>query len=69
VFMDEAGCYFLRVCWLMVKVACLLNKGKKAIKKKGKDIGNCVMEEIIIVKDIVHCRERITVISNLMFQL
>lgn len=53
----------------MVKVACLLNKGKKAIKKKGKDIGNCVMEEIITVKDIVHCRERITVISNLMFQL
>jgi hypothetical protein len=34
VFMDEAGCYFLRVCWLMVKVVCLLNKGKGAIKKR-----------------------------------
>jgi hypothetical protein len=32
--MDEAGCYFLRVCWLIVKVLCLLNKGKKAIKNK-----------------------------------
>jgi hypothetical protein len=57
--MDEAGCYFLRVCWLMVKVVCLLNKGKKAIKK-GRGIENCVMEEIIAIKDMVHCRERIT---------
>jgi len=32
--MDEAGCYFLRVCWLMVKVVCLLNKGKKGIKER-----------------------------------
>jgi len=35
VFTDEAGCYFFGV-WLMVKVVCLLNQGKKATEIKAR---------------------------------
>jgi hypothetical protein len=42
----------------MVKVICF--KGSKETTKKDKGIGNCVMEEIITVKDMVRCTERIT---------
>lgn len=38
VITGEAGGYFLRVCWLVVKVVYILNKGKCRNLKEAKEI-------------------------------